>query len=92
MGIFVVCGFGENIDSLKHLQTSKMQADYMIEYLELTRKQLYAWYSNITADSKQTDDNFNHNLKKMIHQVIAQDYVGCKKLVEEIFQTNIFTY
>ena len=26
----------------------------------------------------------------MIHQVIAQDYVGCKKLVEEIFQTNIF--
>ncbi len=28
-GIFVVCGFGENIDSLTHLQTSKMQADYM---------------------------------------------------------------
>ena len=56
----------------------------MIEYLELTRKQVYAWYSDITADSKQTDDNFNHNLKKMIHQVIAQDYVGCKKLVEEI--------
>ena len=56
--------FGENIDSLTHLQTSKMQADYMIEYLELTRKQVYAWYSDITADSKQTDDNFNHNLKR----------------------------
>ena len=89
-GIFVVCGFGENIDSLTHLQTSKMQADYMIEYLELTRRQVYAWYSDITADSKQTDDNFNHNLKKLIHQVMAQDYAECKNFVEEIFKTNIF--
>lgn len=90
-GLFVVCGFGEQIHSLTQIQTSKMQADYMVEYLELTKKQVYAWYSDTITGSKKEDNDFNHNLKKLIHQIMAQDYAGCRTLLEQIFEHNIYS-
>lgn len=89
-GITVVCGFGETIHDLTQVQMSKTQADYMIEYLELTRKQIYAWYSDVTMNLRTEDDHFNQHLKKLIHQVMAQDYAECKDFLKEIFESDIY--
>lgn len=85
----IACGIGEEIHSLTQLQSSRSQADYMIEYVELTCQQKFAHYSVVTVGREKTDSAFSTNLKKMMHLVIAQDYEGCTYLLEKMWHQDV---
>ena len=91
LSIEVACGVSSFTSSFQKIVEEKFHADYMIEYVELTpelRRQM--WYSESGGDAHLNPQDFRSDLNRLIHQILIQDYVGSRKLLEKIWTEHIY--
>lgn len=85
LSITVTVGLSRRLLHFTELLEGKQQTDYMTEYQELNQQFSHpVWYEDVMAVTASGKKNYNEDLKKMMHLVMAEDYSKAGELLEQI--------
>lgn len=86
---YMYLGLSDNFTAYTQMWQAKQQAEYAVEYAELSGSENeIALYSAINEHT-QTDKNYNEKLHRLTKALLARKYPECLAVLEDIWRNNI---